>query len=271
MKMYKYILAVIIILFVSCNRGRNSEVLKSAFFSGKSPEEVYEKISDISEPVYDVAILLDTTVVDVKTKLDSLYNNGYAYNKVSSANLEKAEVKSHLITVDGLNFKLLYTNLFDTYETVLKMVDDGAVIVNDVADEPIRDLPINNTRTIKFGGGGVINGMKPNEVLALMKIAPQFSFPPDLKLYWRQFQHKGIDLFYVENKEDHEVAFRGGFKTLVGAPELWNPVTKEQFAIEDYWQIKGTVTLDVKLSPGQALLYVFGTNADRDEMKEYTL
>lgn len=263
--------AFVIFIISSCRHGKDGEALKQAFSGGGSIDEILYKMAEKSEPVYDVAILVDTAIAPANVWLDSLYLNGYSYHKVSAVQLEEAKSKDQTIKIGENRYRLLYTNLVSDYTTFRQIVDGDGVIVYDVPEDPVKDLPLNNMRSIKFGGGGIVTGIKPNQVLKEMKIEPQFSYPPEFNLTWEQYRFNGIDYFVIENNTDDELTFNAGFKTLAGAPEMWDPAKLEYYAIEDYWQIKGMVTFDVQLAAGQTLIYVFGTNADRDEMKEYRL
>ena len=268
---YNLVLLFFLILVSACHRGKNSDELQQAFASKGSVDICLQKMSDISEPVYDVAVLVDTAISPAKVYLDSLYLNGFAYQEIGSDDLAKAEVRNQTIKVDDQTYRLLYANAVSDFTTYKKIVNDGGVIAYDVPYSPIKDLPLNDVRTIKFGGGGIISGEQPNKVLDMMKVGSQFKYPLDLDLEWNQYRYNGIDFFVVRNLSDEAVEFKGSFGTLAGAPEMWDPVTKQQYAVEDYLQVKGAVTFDIKQGPDQTLIYVFGTNADRDKMKEYRL
>ncbi|MFB6317742.1 hypothetical protein [Saccharicrinis sp. FJH54] len=268
---YNFPLLMIAMVLTACSHGKSSDALQNAFAEDGNADLCLQRISDLAEPVYDVAVLLDTAMQPSKVYLDSLYLNGYAFHEISSVDLAKAGVGEQTITIDKQVYHLLYANAVSDFTTYKKIVSDGGVIAYDVPDSPVKDLPLNDFRTIKFGGGGIVNDVQPNKVLEMMKVEPQFKYPADLNLEWNQYNYNGIDLFVVRNLSDEEVTFRGRFGTLAGAPEMWDPETKQQFAIEDYWQVRGAVTFDIKQEPGQTLIYVFGTNANRDKMKEYKL
>lgn len=259
------------VIFSACHHGKNSNELQNAFATKGSVDLCLQRMSDISEPVFDVAVLVDTAMTHSKVYLDSLYLNGFAYQEISSVDLANAEVSNQTIKIDSQVYHLLYANTVSDFTTYKRIVKDGGVISYDVPDSPIEDLPLNDFRTIKFGGGGIVSGEQPNKVLDMMKVEPQFKYPADLKLEWNQFRYNGIDFFVVINHSDEEVEFKGTFGTLAGAPEMWDPATKQQYAVDDYWQVRGAVTFDIKQKSGQTLIYVFGTNADRDKMKEYKL
>ncbi|MFC0875824.1 hypothetical protein ACE01N_04480 [Saccharicrinis sp. FJH2] len=260
-----------VVIFSACRHGKNSNELQNAFAANGSVDVCLQRMSDISKPVYDVAVLVDTAMAPSKVYLDSLYMNGYAYREISSVDLAKAKVSNQTIKIDSQVYHLLYANAVSDFATYKRIVKDGGVISYDVPDSPIENLPLNDFRTIKFGGGGIVSGEQPNKVLGMMKVEPQFKYPADLNLEWNQYHYKGIDFFVVTNHSDDDIEFKGTFGTLAGAPEMWDPVTKQQYAVDDYWQVKGAVTFDIKEKPGQTLIYVFGTNADRDKMKEYKL
>jgi hypothetical protein len=111
----------------------------------------------------------------------------------------------------------------------------------------------------KFGKGTVYAGRTANEVLAALKVAPDFEYTkpePDTRL---MFLHRKLvdgEIYFVDNRNDHTESLDATFRVEGEAPELWDAATGLSKPAS-YRIANGRTTVPLQLDPFGATFVVF--------------
>jgi len=210
--------------------------------------------------------------------------SGYSYDFVNSdAILKILDVKQgHIVTPGGISYNLLALDSNCRYMTlpvlrkISTMVKAGAVIVGEkpvstpsLSDDQDDFTAIANELWPKekgenpVGNGKVYAGYSIGEVLGLLKVAPDFSYPgpnDDTELLFVHHKLNDIDIYWVNNRSDRSEEVRAAFRVDSKAPEIWHPETGE---IEDasYSISDGRTEIPLRLDPEDAIFVVFRKKA----------
>lgn len=266
----RVLMAFCLLLLMACKHDNKSELLQEPFKNAADLDARISLIHNLAQPVYNVAFLGKSTDYD-SSSIDSLIKNGHAYRFFDSISAEEITPKKQEVIIDGLGYFLLVVNALEDAKRFNYLTKKGSVILYSGQKGQNALLNEDASRKIRFGNGGLAMNTEPHGVLNMMQADPQFIYPHGLSVKWKQYRFGRIDIFVVENTSNVEQQFEAGFGTLAGAPELWNPTNGQMFAVDSYYQLKGTIRFKLSLEPKQTLFYVFGTNTDRDNMETYRL
>jgi hypothetical protein len=209
---------------------------------------------------------------------------GYNYDFVNADALVKilSVNKGQIITPGGMHYLVLaldpnckYMSL-PVLRKISKMVQDGAVVVGD---KPVGTPSLSDDKAIfkemadqvwgmgkgerTFGKGKVYSGLTITEVMASMKIKPDFKYIKPQQNTELLFVHRkadDADIYWVNNRnnrvENLEAIFRVDGKT----PEIWHPETGMIEAVS-YTMADQRTTVTLKLEPNDAVFVVFRKKA----------
>lgn len=214
---------------------------------------------------------------------------GYNYDFVNSeALLNEFSVKDGLlVTKAGMQYRVLYLGGTSQRMTlpVLRKLHDlaqaGAVIVgmppvaspslSDGAQEwtTARTSVWSRTDAVtKVGAGKVYRTMNLSEALALEKVSPDFSYIKPDQDSVTQFQHRNDadkDIYFVNNRVDHQAYTTADFRVTGKVPELWWADTGMHEPVS-YRIHDGVTTVPLRLEARDAVFVVFRDKATSMQM-----
>lgn len=111
--------------------------------------------------------------------------------------------------------------------------------------------------------GTVYANVSPSEMLASLKIGPDFRYPDDalFTLDYTHYAKDGLDFYFIRNTTDEWITRECGFRQGNRIPELWDPVSGDISAIPVYEVSDGYVTLPLTLAPRGSAFVVFKPGA----------
>lgn len=205
---------------------------------------------------------------------------GYNYDFVNSEALlnEFSVHNGKLVTKSGMQYRVLYLGGTSQRMTlpVLKklhsLVQAGAVIVGlPPVDSPSlsdnekdwkafqRSVWPGNATRMKVGSGRVYRTMDLAQVLGMESITPDFSYVKPDQDSVVQFQHRrdnNTDIYFVNNRVDHQAYTTADFRVTGKVPELWmadrGTVELASYTIHD-----GVTTVPLRLEARDAVFVVF--------------
>ena len=205
---------------------------------------------------------------------------GYNYDFVNSEGLlnEFSVRDGKLLTKSGMQYRLLYLGGTSQRMTlpVLKklksLAQAGAVIVGlPPVDSPSlsdnekewkavqKELWPGENMRIKVGAGKVYRTMDLTEALALEAVPADFKYIKPDQDSVVQFQHRrdgDTDIYFVDNRLDHQAYTSADFRVTGKVPELWRAdrgtMEPASYAIHD-----GVTTVPLRLEARDAVFVVF--------------
>ena len=209
---------------------------------------------------------------------------GYNYDFVNSEALlnEFSVQDGKLVTRAGMQYRVLYLGGTSQHMTlpVLKklrsLVKAGAVVVGlppldspSLSDEESewkateRQLWPGTSTSMKVGAGKVYPTMNLTKALAIEAIQPDFAYIKPDQDSVVQFQHRrdgDSDIYFVNNRVDHQAYTSADFRVAGKIPELWladrGTVEPISYTIHD-----GITTVPLRLEPRDALFVIFREQA----------
>ncbi len=219
--------------------------------------------------------------------------NGYAFDFVNSDVIlhELSFKDGRLVTPRGTSYRILYLGGTSRRMTlpVLRRIQDlvaqGAVLVGDkpvdspsLADDEqefqrlasrLWGNQIAAQSFHKYGKGRVYAGMTPDQALAALGVAPDFTYTKPDPETTLMFVHRSLsdgDIYYVDHRNDRAESVDATFRVAGKAPELWDAATGApepvSYAIAD-----GRTTVPLHLDPWGTAFVVFRKPAPAAELK----
>jgi hypothetical protein len=212
---------------------------------------------------------------------------GYDYDVVNSdVILNRMSVKNGKIVLpDGLSYHLLVLPDQDhiPLEVLRKLellVEEGATIIGrkpvevpylnnyttdniqlaELADKMWNGIDGKENKINNYGKGRVIYGLSAKEVLSSDGIGSDFSSEPSEGLDFIHRQSGGTDIYFIRNTSGEHYSGKGKFRVMERYPELWDPSSGEQFGVEKYTDMDGSMNIALDLDPGASVFVVFTEN-----------
>ena len=214
---------------------------------------------------------------------------GYNFDGCAPGQLYQASVKNgRIVFPGGGSYRLLVLPAVKTMtprllEKIRSLVRDGAIITGEppvqspgLSGYPACDAQVRTMAqtlwgsaaagTHAYGKGKVIYSKAPEaqlypvydqtaSVLSAMNIPPDFEGGENLR-----YTHRRVgdaDIYFVSNRSGKPVQANAVFRSNAGAPQLWNPLTDEIYALPEY-KVNGTrTTIPLQLDAWQSYFIVF--------------
>jgi hypothetical protein len=231
---------------------------------------------------------------------------GYNFDGCSPGQLYKAEVKNHqLVFSGGAKYSLLVLPAVKTMtppllKKIRSLIEDGLTVVGIPPEEspslvnyPYCDREIQAlakeiwgdtkaphvpiVRTYGQGKiiwGGDMNLNYPNvlypdydytaKILAGAGVNEEFSCGDSVRYTCRET--KDLDIYFVANSTNHSLHTPCTFRTTLGIPELWNPITGEVRDLPEFSKGEKGITIPMQFEAYQSFFVVFV----KDAKKVYT-
>ena len=235
-----------------------------------------------------VADVLSLQPEEPMQRFNLLNLSGYDYDGISpQAFLNQVTVKDGRLCVpSGMKYRMLALSATNTKSMSLPMlrkikalVEEGAVILGTApestpglagvpqADRKLKDLAMElwgsdgSVTERAVGKGRVFRSMKPEDVLAKLGVARDFS--SDKNVNWIHRSLDGADIYFLATCVEQPVNATCTFRVSGRQPELWDPETGSMRRIPGY-QIgsNGCTSLPLRFGPSGSMFVVFRDKAD---------
>ena len=205
---------------------------------------------------------------------------GYGFDYVNADALihEFTVTNGRIVTKSGMNYKLLALDAYARHmslpvlRAIHKLVAEGAVVagakpVDDpsLADDAAEFAKLNNdlfgggSGEHHFGKGKVFAGMSLTDAFAAMNLRPDFDYSKPGSNSRLLFNHRKLadgDLYFVDNRGDHDANVDASFRVTGKAPELWHPETAQSEPVS-FKIANGVTTIPMHLEPWGTVFVVF--------------
>ncbi|MGE0132845.1 MAG: glycosyl hydrolase [Blastocatellales bacterium] len=134
--------------------------------------------------------------------------------------------------------------------------------VRELADKLWGDLDGRTKKTRAYGKGRVVWGETPRQVLAAMKIQPDFVAPTGLDFIHRR--DGAVEIYFVRNRQAQPVRANVRFRIADREPEFWDAQTGRMERAAVYRRTPEGVEMPVELAANGSIFVVFRRPARAD-------
>ncbi len=205
---------------------------------------------------------------------------GYGFDFVNAdALLHMFSVRDgKLVTASGMSYQVLALDPYSEYmslpvlRSIRMLVESGATVVGakpvgtpSLADNQREFAAITDelwgsgAGVQDVGKGRVYAGMTIAEAMSAMKVEADFSYlkpRPDTKLLFVHRKLPDGDLYYVDNRSDHDQSVDATFRVAGKAPELWHAETGKSESAS-FTMAGDHTTVPLHLEPWGTVFVVF--------------
>ena len=192
-----------------------------------------------------------------------------------------------LVTASGMSYQLLALDPYSEHmslpvlRSIRALVQNGATVVGSkpvgtpsLADDQqefdaiVNELWAGGNGVHAVGRGQVFAGMTILEAMTAMKVEADFTYSkprPDTKLL---FVHRKLavgDLYYIDNRSDHDQSIDAVFRVAGRTPRLWHAETGRSEATS-FVTSAGHTTVPLHLEPWGTVFVVFRHAAKNDAL-----
>jgi len=204
---------------------------------------------------------------------------GYGFDYINADALihELSVANGRIVTKSGMEYRVLGLDPFSRHmslpvlRAIHALVENGAVVAGpkptddpSLADDQSEfeklasQLFGDGTSVHKVGKGTVYAGQNLSEVFAALNLKPDFDYSKgnDSNLEFVHRKLRGGDIYFVDNRSDHDAALDARFRVTGKRPELWRAETgtteSASFTIAN-----GVTTIPLHLEPWGTSFVVF--------------
>jgi hypothetical protein len=144
----------------------------------------------------------------------------------------------------------------------------GALSQSDAANyakDPSMDIPLEerneNYSEGLFGHDGTRPGSPYPDYESIASILKENGIPENFssaqKVRYAQLHQTTVDIYFVANRTDQSIKDECRFRTDLGHPELWDPITGETRPLPQFQQIDGITSIPMNFEAFQSFFVVF--------------
>jgi len=196
--------------------------------------------------------------------------------------------KGQIITPSGMSYNLLALDANSKYMSlqvlrkISAMVKAGVVVVDDkpvgtpsLSDDQAEFKTISDqlwgtgTGENTFGKGKVYAGKTIAEVLAFLKVMPDFEYTKPQSNTELLFVHRkldDVDIYWVNNRNNKVEDLEATFRVKGKAAEIWHPETGK-IEQASYNIVEGRTKVPLRMEPNDAVFVVFRKKAKTSPLK----
>jgi alpha-L-rhamnosidase len=211
---------------------------------------------------------------------------GFDYVNADALIHELSVVNGRITTRSGMSYRLLGLDPYSAHmslpvlRAIHRLVEQGAVVAGpkptddpSLADDQGEfqklsgELFGDGSGTHKVGKGAVYAGQQLGDVLAALGVAPDFETTKPESDSRLEFVHRKLgdgDLYFVDNRGDHDAQIDATFRVAGKAAELWY-AESGKFEPASYRISNGRTTVPLKLEPWGTVFVVFRSDAQGTE------
>jgi hypothetical protein len=205
---------------------------------------------------------------------------GYGFDYVNADALihELTASNGRISTKSGMSYRVLGLDPYSeqmslpVLRAIHKLVEDGVVVAGpkptddpSLSDDQAEFRKLNDelfgdgSGTHKVGKGTVYAGQDLGQVFKQLNVAPDFDYTKPESDTRLEFLHRKLasaDLYFVDNRGDHETTTEAVFRVSGKAPELWYAETGTTRPVS-YKIAAGRTTVPLHLEPWGTVFVVF--------------
>jgi hypothetical protein len=205
---------------------------------------------------------------------------GYAFDYINADALthELRIVNGQIVTESGMQYKMLSLDPYSLHmslpvlRAIYKLVEDGGVLAGgkptddpSLADDQAEFRRLSSslfgdgTGVHKVGKGTVYAGQNLKNVLGALNVRPDFDYSGDGTDINVEFAHRKLpdgDIYFIDNRSDHEATLRATFRVTAKVPELWRAETGA-VKQSSFTTANGSTTVPLHLEPWGTVFVVF--------------
>ena len=203
---------------------------------------------------------------------------GFDYINADAVIHELSVADGYIVTKSGMSYKVLGLDAYSRHmslpvlRAIHKLVEEGATVagakpVDDpsLADNAAEFRKLNDelfgdgSGVHSVGKGKVYAGQSLTDVFAAMNLKPDFDYSKPESDSRLLFVHRKLtdgDLYFVDNRGDHDASVDATFRVEGKTPELWHPETALTERVS-YKIADGETTIPLHLEPWGTVFVVF--------------
>ncbi|MDX9882648.1 MAG: glycosyl hydrolase [Prolixibacteraceae bacterium] len=121
---------------------------------------------------------------------------------------------------------------------------------------------------LNYGKGKVFNGLELEEVFSQTGLENDVDLSGDYPVLWTHRTAESRDIYFITNQSEKEIAFTPSFRVKNKKPQLWNPLTGEIRALNEFETIGNHIRVPLKLSAYQSYFVVFAEQPAAGSIRE---
>ncbi len=205
---------------------------------------------------------------------------GYGFDYVNADALihELTVANGRIATKSGISYRVLGLDPYSAHmslpvlRAIHKLVEDGAIVAGpkpsddpSLSDDQAEFRKLNDelfgdgSGTHKVGKGTVYAGQELGQVFKQLNVLPDFDYTKPESDTRLEFLHRKLaaaDLYFVDNRGDHETTTEATFRVSGKEPELWYAETGTTRPVS-YKIADGRTTVPLHLEPWGTVFVVF--------------
>jgi hypothetical protein len=205
---------------------------------------------------------------------------GYGFDYVNADALihELTVANGRIATKSGISYRVLGLDPYSAHmslpvlRAIHKLVEDGAIVAGpkpsddpSLSDDQAEFRKLNDelfgdgSGTHKVGKGTVYAGQELGQVFKQLNVLPDFDYTKPESDTRLEFLHRKLaaaDLYFVDNRGDHETTTEATFRVSGKEPELWYAETGTTRPVS-YTIADGRTTVPLHLEPWGTVFVVF--------------
>ncbi len=218
---------------------------------------------------------------------------GYSYDYINAeVILDRLSVKDgKFILPDGMSYNLMVLPPFETMRPQLlakieSLVSQGGKIFGQApkkspslknypeSDNQVKALATkmwgSSTKKLKkYGEGYIVDGLELQDALTQLGIHKDVYLNSDVPVLWTHRTLSDMDIYFLTNQSEAAISFSPSFRVKGMKPQLWNAVTGDIRALNEYTEKDGRTILPIKMEPLQSWFIVFTNSEKADISKGY--
>jgi hypothetical protein len=210
--------------------------------------------------------------------------DGYSYDYINAeVILERLSVKDgKFVLPDGTSYSLMVLPPQKTMRPELlakieELVHQGGVVfgqaplkspslsnypecdnrVQELAHKQWRAKTDVNSGMRQYGKGYVVDELDLETTLEALEISRDVEIDPELPVLWTHRSAPGMDIYFLTNQSKEEISFEPSFRIAGLKPQLWDAVTGEIRALNEYTEKNGRITVPIKMEAHRSWFVVF--------------
>lgn len=232
-----------------------------------------------------VADVLKVESEEPMDRFEAIKLNGYDYDACGPASFMRARVRDRRVVFpSGASYRLAilpHTPFMSVkyLAHIRQLVKAGAVVLgepprqtpglkdHEKADAELKEIAgeiwgaDSSVTDRRFGKGRVFRGITPEQALAALALAPDFTSDTGIKYIHRQVGN--AEVYFLSHAGGNAVSARCTFRVAGRQPEFWWPDTGRISWATAYEEKDGATTLPVTFEPSGSVFVVFRKAAHR--------
>jgi len=260
------------------------------FYQGKAFFDYLRRCNFLlqqGKPVNDIAYFIGEDAPKMTGIRDPELPSGYSYDYINAEVIinRLSVVDGKLVLPDGNSYQMLVlpplkTMRPEVLRKLVKLVKDGATVLGprpvtspslsgfpkvDIEVRTLADLlwgkaTKDSTLTKNYGKGRILDGLKMEEALQLIKLPPDVLLGNPGILYTHRKTVDGCEIYFLTNQTEKVVEFTPAFRVKNKQPELWNPISGSSRTLPEFYLSNNRTIVPIKLEPLESIFIVFKQN-----------